>query len=64
LLVLFLFLVEMLPIFLPLKMMLAVGLPQMDFIILRWFTSLPTFWRILSTIGVEFFQKLFLYLLR
>ena len=50
--------------FSPLKMMLAVGLSRIAFIMLRWFHFMPTFWRVLSEIGVKFCQKLFLHLLR
>ena len=50
--------------FSPLRTMLAVGLSYMAFIMLRKVSSMPTFWRIFTYMGVEFFQKLFLYLLR
>ena len=50
--------------FLPLNIMLAVGLSCMAFIMLRYVASVPTFCRILLINGVDFCQKLFLLLLR
>ena len=37
----------------PLSMMLAVGLSYMAFIMLRYALSMPTFWRVLSQMGVS-----------
>ena len=50
--------------FSPLRMMLAVGLSYMAFIMLRKVPSVPTFWRVFIINGVEFCRKLFLHLLR
>ena len=53
--------------FSPLKVMLAVGLSYIAFIMLRCVPSIPAFWRVfffLSKMDVEFCQKLFLHLLR
>ena len=48
----------------PLRMMFAVCLSYMGFIILSYVPSMPTFWTVLQDTGVEFCQKLFLNLLR
>ena len=41
-------------IFSPLRMLLALGLPYMAFITLRWFPSMPTFWSVfLSEMGSD-----------
>ena len=45
-LVLFLILEEMLSVFLPLRIMFALGLLYMAFIMLRYVLSMPAFWRI------------------
>ena len=50
--------------FSPLKMIIAVGLLYMTIIMLRFVSSVPTFWRVFIINGVEFCQKYFLHLLR
>ena len=50
--------------FLPLSIMLTVGLSCMAFIMWRYVASVPTFYRILIINGVEFCQNLFMHLLR
>jgi len=46
------------------SMMLAIGLPYMDFIILKYVPSVPLPGEFLLWIHVEFCQKIFLHLLR
>ena len=48
--------------FSPLRIMLAVGLSYIAFIMLRYVPSIPALWRVFM--AVEFCQRLFLYLLR
>ena len=50
--------------FSPLRIMFAVGLSYMAFIMLRYVPSMPAFWRVLSQMDVEFCQRLSLHLLR
>ena len=50
--------------FSPLRMMFAVRLSCMAFIMLRYVPSIPLSGEFLSEMGVEFCQKLFLHLLR
>uniref|UniRef100_A0A8D1NMK6 Uncharacterized protein n=1 Tax=Sus scrofa TaxID=9823 RepID=A0A8D1NMK6_PIG len=51
--------------FSPLRMMLAVGLSYMTFIVLRYIPSVPTFWRVFIINGCYIFdQELFPHLLR
>ena len=45
--------------FSPLNMILAVGLPYMAFIMLRYVPSMSTLREFLSSMGVEFCQKIF-----
>ena len=44
--------------FLPLRIMFAVGLSYMVFIVLRYVPSIPAFWRVFIIMGVEFCQRL------
>ena len=52
--------------FSPLRIVLAVDLSYMPFIMLREVPSVPTFWRFffLSEMGIEFCQNIFLNLLK
>ena len=50
--------------FSPLKIMFAVGLSYMAFILLRYVPPMPAFWRDFIRMGVEFCQRLSLHLLR
>ena len=50
--------------FLPLRIMFAVGLSYMVFIVLRYVPSIPAFWRVFIIMGVEFCQRLSLHVLR
>ena len=47
-----------------LRIIFAVGLSYMAFIMLMYVPSMPDFWRVLSQMDVEFFQTLSLHLLR
>ena len=47
-----------------LRIIFAVGLSYMAFIMLMYVPSMPDFWRVLSQMDVEFFQRLSLHLLR
>ena len=58
-LVLFLTLKGMLSAFQPLSMMLAVGLSYMTFIMFRYISSMPTFWRVFIINGFWIFSKAF-----
>ena len=49
---------------LPLRIMFAVGLSYMAFIMLRYVPSMPTFWRVFVINGVEFCQSFSLHLLQ
>ena len=50
--------------FSPLRIMFALGLSYIAFIMLRYVPSIPAFWRIFIIIDVEFCQGLSLHLLR
>ena len=50
--------------FSPLRIMFAVGLSYMAFIMLRYVPSMPAFWRVFIIMDVEFCQRLSLHLLR
>ena len=52
--------------FIPLRIMFAVGLSYMAFIMFRYVPSMLPFWRVFfkSKMGVEFCQRLSLHLLR
>ena len=63
-LVLFLMLGEMLSFFSPLRIMFAVGLSYMAFIMLRYVPSIPAFWRVFIVNGCWICQRLSLHLLR
>ena len=43
----------------PLRVMLAVGLSYIAFIMLRYVPSIPAFWRVLIINGIPFFMYLF-----
>ena len=47
-----------------LRIIFAVGLSYMAFIMLMYVPSMPAFWRVLSQMDVEFCQRLSLHLLR
>jgi len=49
----------MLSIFLPLRIMFAVGLSYMAFIMLRYVPSMPAFWRVFIINGYSIFSKAF-----
>ena len=48
----------------PLRIMFAVGLSYIAFIMLRYVPSIPAFWRVFIKMDVEFCQRLSLHLLR
>ena len=50
--------------FSPLRIMFAMGLSYMAFIMLMYVPSMPAFWRVLSQMDVEFCQRLSPHLLR
>ena len=50
--------------FSPLKMILAVSLLYMAFVMLKYVPSMPTLLRVLSRMDAIFYQMVFLYLLR
>ena len=50
--------------FSPLRIMFAVGLSYIAFIMLRYVPYIPAFWRVFIINGVEFCQRLSLHLLR
>ena len=50
--------------FSPLRIMFAVGLSYIAFIMLRYVPSIPAFWTIFTQMDVEFYQRLSLHLLR
>ena len=50
--------------FSPLRIMSAVSLSYMAFIMLSYVPSVPAFWRVFIIMGIEFCQMLSLHLLR
>ena len=50
--------------FSPLRIMFAVHLSYMAFIMLRYVPFMPAFWKVFITVDVEFCQRLSLHLLR